>query len=120
MRRTALALAAAFALALAGCGGDDSESEESAGQESAPAQQAKKGGDLTVLYAADVDKIDPGVTYYQYGFLVAYATQRPLYSFKPDDAINPEPDLAEGPPEISGASSARSGSGLIASSGLNE
>jgi peptide/nickel transport system substrate-binding protein len=101
MRRAALAMAAAFALALAGCGGDDSESEESAGQESAPSQQAKKGGDLTMLYAADVDKIDPGATYYQYGFNVAYATQRPLYSFKPDDAINPEPDLAEGPPEIS-------------------
>jgi peptide/nickel transport system substrate-binding protein len=101
MRRTALALAAAFALALAGCGGDDSDSEESAGQDTAPAQQAKKGGDLTMLYAADVDKIDPGVTYYQYGFVVAYATQRPLYSFKPDDAINPEPDLAEGQPEIS-------------------
>ena len=64
-------------------------------------QDAKKGGDLTVLYAGDVDNIDPGITYYQYGFLVAYATQRPLYSFKPDDAINPEPDLAEGPPEIS-------------------
>ena len=61
---------------------------------------AKKGGDLSVLYAGDVDNIDPGITYYQYGFLVAYATQRPLYSFKPDDAINPEPDLAEGPPEI--------------------
>jgi peptide/nickel transport system substrate-binding protein len=28
-------------------------------------------------------------------------TQRPLYSFKPDDATNPEPDLAEGPPQIS-------------------
>jgi peptide/nickel transport system substrate-binding protein len=101
MRRTALALAAAFALALAGCGGDDSESEESAGQESAPAQQAKKGGDLTMLYAADVDKIDPGASYYQYGMNVVYATQRPLYSFKPEDASKPEPDLAEGPPEIS-------------------
>ena len=49
MRRVTFALAAAFALALVGCGGDDSESEESAGQETAPAQQAKKGGDLTVL-----------------------------------------------------------------------
>ncbi len=63
-------------------------------------KEAKKGGDLTVMYAGDVDYIDPGITYYQYGFNVAYATQRPLYSFKPDDAINPEPDLAEGPPEI--------------------
>ena len=100
MRRVALALAAAFALALAGCGGDDSSDEESAGQDSAPAQQAKKGGDLTMLYGGDVDFIDPGITYYQYGFNVAYATQRPLYSFKPDDATTPEPDLAEGPPEI--------------------
>ena len=98
MRRVALATAAAFALALAGCGGTTPASEESAGEESAPSQQAKKGGDLTVLYAADVDKIDPGVTYYQYGFLVAYATQRPLYGlFKPDDAINPEPGPCRGP-----------------------
>ena len=101
MKRVVPALAAALALALVvGCGGD-SDSEEPAEQGSGPQQEAKQGGELTVLYAADVDKIDPGATYYQYGFLVAYATQRPLYSFKPDDAINPEPDLAEGPPEIS-------------------
>ena len=101
MKRVVPAIAAALALALVvGCGGD-SDSEEPAEQGSGPQQEAKQGGDLTVLYAADVDKIDPGATYYQYGFLVAYATQRPLYSFKPDDAINPEPDLAEGPPEIS-------------------
>ena len=98
MRRVALALGAAFVLALAGCGGDDEEEPADAGQR--PQQEAKQGGDLSVLYAADVDKIDPGTTYYQYGMNVAYATQRPLYSFKPDDAINPEPDLAEGPPEI--------------------
>ena len=101
MRRVVPAMAAAMALALVvGCGGDD-DGEEPADQGSQPQQGAKQGGDLSVLYAGDVDKIDPGQTYYQYGFLVAYATQRPLYSFKPDDAINPEPDLAEGPPEIS-------------------
>ena len=101
MKRVIPALAAALALALVvGCG-SDSDSEEPADQGSQPQQEAKQGGDLTMLYAADVDNIDPGITYYQYGFTVAYATQRPLYSFKPDDAINPEPDLAEGPPEIS-------------------
>ena len=101
MRRVVPALAAAFALALVvGCGGDD-DSEEPAQQGNESQQEAKKGGDLTMLYAGDVDNIDPGISYYQYGFTVAYATQRPLYSFKPDDAINPEPDLAEGPPEIS-------------------
>ena len=100
MGRVVPALAAALALALVvGCGGDDTE--EPAEQGSGPQQEAKRGGDLVVKYAADVDNIDPGITYYQYGFPVAYATQRPLYSFKPDDAINPEPDLAEGPPEIS-------------------
>jgi len=98
--RAMFAVAAVLALGVAGCGGDDdSTSEQPAPNNTAP-QDAKKGGDLTVMYAGDVDNIDPGITYYQYGFNVAYATQRPLYSFKPDDAINPEPDLAEGPPEI--------------------
>jgi peptide/nickel transport system substrate-binding protein len=86
---------------VAGCGGSSSDNSSSAGQSTAPPQGAKKGGDLTVLYNADVDNIDPGITYYQYGFNVAYATQRPLYSYKPDDATNPQPDLAEGPPQIS-------------------
>jgi peptide/nickel transport system substrate-binding protein len=102
MRRVVPALMAAFVLALAaGCGGgDDKSSDETSTNNAGPSQDAKKGGDLSVLYAADVDFIDPAMTYYQYGFLVAYATQRPLYSFKPDDAINPEPDLAEGEPQI--------------------
>jgi peptide/nickel transport system substrate-binding protein len=101
IRRVVPALAAAFVLALAaGCGGgDDSSSSEQPANNAAP-KEAKKGGDLSVLYAADVDNIDPGITYYQYGFLVTYATQRPLYSFKPDDAGHPQPDLAEGEPQI--------------------
>src|SRR5262249_15356201 len=102
MRRVVPALMAAFVVALAaGCGGDDSSSsEKSTTNTNSASEGAKKGGDLSVLYAADVDNIDPGITYYQYGFNVAYATQRPLYSFKPDDATNPEPDLADGPPQI--------------------
>jgi peptide/nickel transport system substrate-binding protein len=102
LRRVVPALAAAFVLAFAaGCGGgDDNSSSEKPATNTAP-KEAKKGGDLSVLYAGDVDNIDPGVTYYQYGFPVAYATQRPLYSFKPDDAKNPEPDLAESAPQIS-------------------
>jgi peptide/nickel transport system substrate-binding protein len=103
MRRVVPAVAAVFVLALAGCGGGDDNGggEQPAQSNNAAPKEAKKGGDLSVLYAADVDNIDPGITYYQYGFLVAYATQRPLYSFKPDNAKDPEPDLAEGPPEIS-------------------
>src|SRR3954453_13661519 len=101
--RAAVAASAALALVVAGCGssnGDNSSSTAKPG--SAPAgSSAKKGGDLKVLYAADVDFMDPRATYYQYGFLVAYATQRPLYSYKPDDAKTPQRDLAEGPADIS-------------------
>jgi peptide/nickel transport system substrate-binding protein len=94
-------VAAVASLAVAGCGGgSDSGSTSGGNQPTSPAQGAKKGGDLTLLYNADVDNIDPGITYYQYGFNVAYATQRPLYSYKPDDATNAQPDLAEGPPQI--------------------
>jgi peptide/nickel transport system substrate-binding protein len=95
-------MAAVASLAVAGCGGGGNN-EGGGGTKpptSAP-QGAKRGGDLTVLYNGDVDNIDPGITYYQYGFNVAYATQRPLYSYKPDDPTNPQPDLAEGPPQIS-------------------
>jgi peptide/nickel transport system substrate-binding protein len=100
--RAAAVVAAVASLAVAGCGGSSDDSSSGGGnQPTSPPQGAKKGGDLTVLYNADVDNIDPGITYYQYGFNVAYATQRPLYSYKPDDATNPQPDLAEGAPQIS-------------------
>jgi peptide/nickel transport system substrate-binding protein len=98
-RRVLVALAAATAVGLGACGGGDDE--QSAGDANAPPAKAKQGGALTVVYAGDVDNIDPGITYYQYGFLPAYATQRPLYSFKPDDAKTPQPDLAASAPEIS-------------------
>jgi peptide/nickel transport system substrate-binding protein len=102
--RAALAATATLALVVAGCGssGDEGSKATPSKPGSTPAgSAAKKGGDLKVLYAGDVDFIDPRLTYYQYGFIVAYATQRPLYSYKPDDAKTPQPDLAEGPPEIS-------------------
>jgi peptide/nickel transport system substrate-binding protein len=89
-------------LALAACGGSNSGSSSKQGEQAqtkAPAG-AKKGGNLTVLYAADVDYIDPGATYYQYGFNVAYSTQRPLFSYKPD-STNAVPDLAAAPAKIS-------------------
>ncbi len=101
--RAAVAASAALALVVAGCGSsnDGGNSTPSKPGGTPAGSSAKKGGDLKVLYAADVDFMDPRQTYYQYGFLVAYATQRPLYSYKPDDAKTPQPDLAEGPPDIS-------------------
>ena len=100
--RTAASFAAVASLAVAaGCGGNSGESSNGGNQPTSPPQGAKKGGDLTLLYNADVDNIDPQVTYYQYGNNVAYSTQRPLYSYKPDDATHPQPDLAVGPQQIS-------------------
>src|SRR3954467_3601852 len=102
--RAALAASASLALVVAGCGSSKDEgSSTPAKPGGTPAgSSAKKGGDLKVLYGGDVDNIDPRQTYYQYGNIVAYATQRPLYSYKPDDAKTPQPDLADGPPQISG------------------
>jgi peptide/nickel transport system substrate-binding protein len=54
-----------------------------------------------MLWTDDVDNIDPGITYYQMGYMVSYATQRPLYSWKPDEGDTPVPDLAESEPQIS-------------------
>ena len=62
---------------------------------SAPAQ-----GSATFLSAGDVDYLDPGQTYYTFGYMVQFAVNRPLYSFVPGGTA-PVPDLASGPPVIS-------------------
>src|SRR3954469_9766559 len=105
MRRSStwtLTLGALLALSLfvAACGGSSSNKNESGSNQGTPAQ-GKQGGKLTELWTDDVDNIDPGVTYYQMGFQVAKATVRSLYGYKPDDAVNAVPDLAESAPEIS-------------------
>jgi peptide/nickel transport system substrate-binding protein len=93
-----LACLAALFLA-AGCGGSSGGSDESTSN-GAPTS-GKQGGKITMLWTDDVDFIDPGQTYYQLGFMLAYATQRPLYNWKPDDAEHSVPDLAESDPQIS-------------------
>jgi peptide/nickel transport system substrate-binding protein len=55
---------------------------------------------LTVLAQGDVDSLDPGVTNYQFGYMIVLATQRTLYAYKPGGHA-PTPDLAAGPPQIS-------------------
>ena len=82
-------------LLLVGCGGEDSSPEAGAPGD------GKRGGKLTMLWTDDVDNIDPGITYYQMGYLVSYATQRPLYSYRPDDGERAVPDLAEADPQVS-------------------
>src|SRR3954453_10970917 len=99
--RTWVALLAALALAVAGCGGSSSKEGSGGHSSNAAPVKGKKGGKVTFLAAADVDYLDPGQTYYTFGYAVTYAAQRPLYSFKPGDAEKPVPDLADGDPKIS-------------------
>jgi peptide/nickel transport system substrate-binding protein len=95
------AVFAALAFTVAACGGDDEGGGTAADtSESTEIKEGKQGGKITYLAAADVDYIDPGQTYYTFGFMVHYAVNRTLYSFKPDDSKTPVPDLAEGEPEI--------------------
>lgn len=75
------------ALGVAACGGSGRS-------------EAGRGGTLTVLPAGDVDHLDPGSAYYQLSYMVVYATQRPLYSFRPEATSVSSPDLADGPPRI--------------------
>jgi len=97
---------AALSLGVAACGGSDDSGGESnkGGNENTgttPPKEAKQGGKLTVLWTGDVDHIDCGQTYYQMGNFICNATQKQLYSYKPDDATTMVPDLAEGDPQVS-------------------
>jgi peptide/nickel transport system substrate-binding protein len=99
-----VALLAALSLGVAACGGGDdgNESSNNAPQtgEGKPTE-GKQGGKLTVLWAGDVDYVDCGQAYFQATYTICYATQRPLYSYKPDDGVQMVPDLAEALPEVS-------------------
>src|ERR1700754_3604327 len=92
----------ALTVGVAACGGDDDSggTGEQGANQNTP-QEAKKGGKLTSLWTDDVDNIDCGISYYQMGFQVCAATQKSLYNYKPDDAVNAVPDLAESDPQIS-------------------
>jgi peptide/nickel transport system substrate-binding protein len=87
-----------LALGVAACGGSSGGSES--GTTSGTPAKGKQGGTLTSLWAADVDNIDPGQTYYQMGTQVNRATQKMLYTPQVDDATKPLPDMAESDPQI--------------------
>src|SRR3954451_5709187 len=98
---------ASLALVVAACGSSSNNSSGSQAAEKSSANQkeaiasGQKGGTLTQLGSSDVDYLDPGHSYYTAGFQVIYATNRTLYSFKPEDGVHPVPDLAESDPQIS-------------------
>jgi peptide/nickel transport system substrate-binding protein len=91
-------------------GGGSSKSTSSGGAAAAPslsglanvksAQGQAKGGTLNVVSNEGWSHLDPGQAYFQIDYLVTYATQRPLYSYKPEGGAA-TPDLAAGPPQIS-------------------
>jgi peptide/nickel transport system substrate-binding protein len=96
-----LGLLAVFALVAAGGGGCDDGGGGGGGALGGAPAEGKQGGDLTFLAAADVDYMDPGQTYYTFGYMVQYVVNRPLYSYEPDDSSKAVPDLADGEPEVS-------------------
>ena len=63
--------------------------------------QRKRGGTLKLISSGDVDSVDPGQTYYSFGWQVLSAVHRTLYSV-PANSTKTVPDLAAGPPNISG------------------
>jgi peptide/nickel transport system substrate-binding protein len=108
-RIAAAGLTCLLAGALAACG--SSGSSTSSGGTSAvsgvqtPATEAQtqgtRGGTLTVLNHEDFEHLDPGQAYFSIDYEAMYATQRPLFSYKPNTFKTPTPDLAAGPAEIS-------------------
>jgi len=110
MRRVSLAWLVpallAMALVAAGCGSDSGSSSNSGSKGSqttggAKVGEGKPGGAVTFLAAADVDYLDPGQTYYTFGYQVHYSVNRTLYAFKPGNDTKPVADLADGDPKIS-------------------
>jgi peptide/nickel transport system substrate-binding protein len=107
---TLTAFAAALTLTLAACGSGNSSVSGGGGITVAKGIQTpqteaqsggKRGGTLTVLNQTDFEQIDPGLAYYNIDYEVVYATQRPLFSYKPNTFSNPSPDMASEAAQIS-------------------
>ena len=93
MARTHARLAAVALVALAG-------TALLAASMSSGANGAKRGGTLKLISAGDVDSVDPGQTYYSYGWQVLTAVHRTLYA-TPANSTTTVPDLAAAAPKIS-------------------
>ena len=101
-------VAGALSFGAAACGSDDdggsgssAKTAETGRLPAAAPGEGKKGGALTALAAGDVDYVDPGLTYYAFGYMIHYAVNRGLYSYGPGDNEKPRPDIAAGEPQIS-------------------
>jgi len=102
-------IAVLTAVGLAGCGGSSSSSNSLSNATREPASVPlkagedpvgqtlygkKKGGVLTVYSSEDFEHLDPGEAYFAADYAIMYATQRPLFSYKPNTDSTLSPDLA--------------------------
>lgn len=101
--RTAAAIALGLLLAtlVAACSSSGSHGPGTVAATKVKIPPGTRGGTATFLSATDVDSLDPGLTSFSVGYMVLQATQRPLYSFKPNDPATLVPDLAQGMPQVS-------------------
>jgi len=106
------AVAGTLMLALAACGSSSSSSSSSASANGSipagvqtPATESltggKRGGVLNEVQSEDFEHLDPGQAYFQLDYQITSATQRGLYSYKPNTFTQVTPDMAEGQPQIS-------------------
>jgi peptide/nickel transport system substrate-binding protein len=107
-------VAGGLAVALAACGSSSSSSSSSGTASSSSSVPAgvqtpltqsltggKRGGALNVVQSEDFEHLDAGQSYFQLDYQITSATQRSLYSYKPNTFSEPTPDLAEAPAQLS-------------------
>ena len=101
-----------LAIGLSACGSGGSSSSGSSGSAAPKLKPAldgsdqnltngTKGGTLTAYNHQDFQSFDPGEAYFQYDYEVIYATQRPLFSYLPNQTQIAAPDLASAPANVS-------------------
>jgi peptide/nickel transport system substrate-binding protein len=110
----AAGVTAVLVLALAACGSSSSSSSSSSSTSSngtipagvqTPTTESltggKKGGTLNVEQNEDYEHLDPGQSYFSLDYDITNATQRSLFSYKPNTFSVATPDMAEGEAKIS-------------------
>ncbi len=108
----AAAVTGLLAVGLSACGSSSSSSSSGGGSSSHTSSTAaiplkpgenpatetltgkKRGGTLTVLSNGDFEHLDPGAAYYALDYALTYATNRPLFSYMPNNVATVSPDLA--------------------------
>jgi len=97
-----LALLCVAGFGMCGCGSDDDGpvAFDRSNLRVTPPADARRGGELTVLAAGDVDSLDPGSAANQFSFMLADATQRRLLTEGPRKGQDLLPDIAQSLPEV--------------------